>query len=135
MADVSITAANVRPSTDAKVRVVTAGATVTAGQPVYKDTSDSNEWKGCDNDAAASAKCEGIAMTNAADGEGLVILTEGSWTAGGTLTKGTVYFVSGNAGGIAPAADVTSAKYVTPIGVASSTSVMIFKPHVTGVAV
>ena len=45
MAAISITAANVLKSSTGQVSVGTAGATITAGQSVYIDTSDSNKIK------------------------------------------------------------------------------------------
>lgn len=134
MADISITATSFRCGTDATVRLYTAGASLTPGMPVYQNTSDLEVY-GCDNDASASAKCIGIAASYGTDGGGVVVQTAGSCTLGGTLTKGLYYYVSGNAGGVAPVADVTSSKYVTTIGYASSTTVLVIDIKDTQVTV
>jgi hypothetical protein len=53
MADLTITAANVIAGNSAKTETGTAGATVTAGQVVYKDSAD-NKFKLADNDSATA---------------------------------------------------------------------------------
>ncbi len=45
MADLSITAANVLRGSNARVETGIFGATVTAGQVVYRDASDNNKFK------------------------------------------------------------------------------------------
>ncbi len=114
MADISITAANVlRVSGD--FEVVTAGVTVTAGQVVYKDTSD-GKYKLANNNSSAASKAAGIAMGGAADGQLFVIQTSGDITIGGTAAKGEIYMVSGTDGGVAPEADVVGADYMKLLG-------------------
>lgn len=125
MADLSITAANVAPGANARKETVTAGATITAGTPVYKDTADNDEYKASDADAAGTADSDGIALTGSSDGQPLVIQKSGgSINLGATLVVGQVYVVSTTAGGIAPYADLLSGDYVTILGVATSTSLL-----------
>lgn len=135
MSDVTVTAANVKPvgATGNLTRVVY-GATVTQGQPVYSDASDSNEYKPADADASASAVATGIAITPGGDGEYGLIATTGQINIGGTLTQGQVYVVSTNAGGVAPYSDLGSGDYVTILGVASSSSVLDLDINATGIA-
>lgn len=126
MADLTITAANVIAASGATIQHVTAGATITAGMSVYKDTSDSNQYKGCDADAAATADCDGIALNGASDGQPLAVCT-GKGTGAGinlgaTLTVGETYVVSTTVGGIAPIGDLASGDYVTVLGVATTAS-------------
>ena len=68
MADLTITAANVALESGTQA-TGTAGATITQGQPLYKDSTDSNHLKPTDADVAASAACVGIALSAASDGQ------------------------------------------------------------------
>ncbi|MBT8198949.1 MAG: hypothetical protein KJO36_00395 [Acidimicrobiia bacterium] len=122
MADLTITAANVIAASGATTKLVTAGATITAGDAVYEDTSDSNEYKLCDADVAGTADCDGIALTGSSDGQPLVIITKGDLNPGATATLGETYVVSTTAGGIAPISDLGSGDFVTILGVATTTS-------------
>lgn len=137
MADVSVTGASVIPASGSLVQAVTAGATVTAGQVVYKDTSDSNQYKPADSDAAASAVGAGIAITDAEDEQPFVICTQGDLAVGtaGCVSIGTPYVVSSNAGGIAPFADAGSANYITHLGIATLDTTITLRVQSSGVAI
>ena len=135
MADLSITAANVVKGSDASTTRGVAGATITAGQVVYKEAS-SGKFKLADADHATAEvrQPDGIALHGAADGQPLEVLTGGDITIGATVTAGTAYYLSPNAGGIAPLADVLSGDDVVLIGLAKSTTVLraiIYAPGVT----
>jgi hypothetical protein len=120
MSDLSITASAVQPGTGSTIVHGTAGAAVTAGQPVYKDANDSDKWKPADADASeAQAAAEGIAANSAADEQPLAIVKRGPLVTGATTVKGTVYVLSDNAGGICPAADLSSGSYTTILAVAA----------------
>lgn len=134
MADISVTAANVRPYSGATTKQVTAGGTVTAGDLVYKDLTDSNEYKRCANTALASTVVAGIALTNAGDGEPLIIQTAGYVNPGGTVVVGASYVVATNAGKIAPIGDNTSATdYVGAFGWGITSSKILIAITITGV--
>ena len=127
MADLTITASQVQPADlSAHTFEGVAGAAITAGQPLYKDSTDGNALKPADADAAASARCVGIAVAGAADGQPVRYQRTGDVTlgAGAAMTVGTVYVVSATAGGIAPLADLASGDYVSILGVAISASVL-----------
>jgi hypothetical protein len=125
MADLTITAANVVKGAGAVVETGTAGATITAGQVVYRDASDLKyKLADADSTTAAVRSPRGIALNGASDGQPLSIQREGSITIGATLTAGTTYYLSDTPGGIAPLADLTTGDYPTVIGVATSTSVL-----------
>ena len=134
MADISITAANVVKGSNAVVEPGTAGATITAGQVVYKDAAD-GKYKLADADSAtAAAKApRGIALNGASDGQPLSIIRSGDVTIGATLTPGTAYYLSPVAGGIAPLADVASGDDVVLLGLAESASVLAVDIQITGV--
>ena len=55
MADITITAANVVASAGARIEHGTAGATVTAGQIVFLDSTTTGKWQLADADAATAA--------------------------------------------------------------------------------
>lgn len=136
-ADISITAANVVPGVNAKTITKTAGATITAGQVVYEDASDSNKVKLADTDSAnALARVIfGIAATSASAGQPVVIIREDDdLTLGGTVAIGDLLILSGTAGGIAPSTDAATGDYVAFIGVAKSTAKINFKPVHSGAA-
>lgn len=125
MADISITAANVVAAAAATKEMGIAGATITAGQVVYKDAAD-NKYKLADGDHATAAirKPIGIALNGASNGQPLAIVKAGAVTIGATLTAGTAYYLGDDPGGICPLADVASGDDVVLIGVATSTSVL-----------
>lgn len=124
MTDLTITAASVIAGGDAVVEAGKAGATITAGQVVYKEAS-SGKFKLTDtNSGTAEAKAAyGIALNGASDGQYLAVQKSGSITIGATLTAGTAYYASETAGGIQPAADVATESVVF-LGIATSTSVL-----------
>lgn len=134
--DITITAANVIPGSDATYFDRTAGDTITAGQPVYLDSTDS-KLKLADANAAsaAAATVKGIALHGAASGQPLKVQTSGSITIGATVTQGTIYVLSATAGGIAPAADLATGHRVTVIGIATSASALKLQINASGVAV
>jgi hypothetical protein len=136
MADLVITAANVVAGAGAKTLHGIAGATVTAGQVVYRDpTTRKFLLADADSGTAAAREPAGIALNGASLNQPLTIITEGDINLGATLTVGATYYLSGTAGGIAPAADVSTGEFVTVLGVASATNNLDMKMIVSGVAV
>lgn len=136
MSDISITAANVAAGTGAVIERGTAGATITAGQVVYKDASD-GKYKLADSDSATAAvrSPTGVALNGASNGQPLSILKSGPITIGGTVVAGTAYYLSSaNPGGIAPLADIAAGDDPILIGLAASASVInvdVQDPNVT----
>jgi hypothetical protein len=135
MADLTITAANVVAGTGAKSISGTAGATITAGQVVYLDSSD-GEYKlaDCDSATAAVRSPVGIALHGASDGQPLKVHTKGLITIGATMTAALTYYLSQNPGGICPIGDLSTGDYRTIIGIATSTTVLDVQLHESGVA-
>lgn len=123
MVDLSITAASVVPGSNATVEKGTAGATITAGQAVYKDGTTS-KFKLADANGSGTRSVYGIALNGASDGQPLAVVRAGDVTIGATLTAGVAYYLSENAGGIAPIADIGSGDDPIIIGMAKSTSVL-----------
>lgn len=134
MSDVSITAANVLAGANAKKGRGIAGATITAGQTLYEDPSDSFKLKLADSNASSTtAKCVGIALHGASSGQPIEYdIEDDDFTPGGTLSLSAaaddgVYVLSGTAGGIAPIGDLASGMYPVILGVAKSTTKMNLK--------
>jgi hypothetical protein len=134
MADVTVTAADVL-KTDGATGKGTAGATITAGQALYIDSTDSSSLKPADADVEASAVCVGIALHGSADGQPIEYQKTGTIDIGGTVTVGTPYFVSTTAGGIAPIADLLTGDYVTLIGIATAATDIKLNIDASGVTV
>lgn len=135
MADITITAANVVPGSNAVLETGFAGEALTAGKTVYK-SSTTKKWMLADsNSATAEAKtARGIALTGSAANQPVVVHKQGDLTIGATLTLGSAYYLSDTAGGICPVADVGSGENVCLLGIAKSTSVLaveIIAPGVT----
>jgi hypothetical protein len=132
MADLTITAANVKASSDSGTKLVQYGEAVDQGEAVYLKASDGKYWL-ADNGASDTAAAKGIALTpNAADGYGIIQLT-GDMDLGATLTVGTIYVVSATAGKIAPEADIGTTEYVTILGTAKTAALIQLGIKATGV--
>jgi len=135
MADITVTAASVLAASNATLGIGTAGEALTAGQPVYKDASDSNKIKACDaNASAAASACVGIALHTSANNQPIEYATGGDINLGATLTLGQIYITSANAGGIAPVSDLATNWYTTVLGVATTTANLRLSINAGGVA-
>jgi hypothetical protein len=137
MVDLSVTATSVVTVSGGTYVTGTAGTTITAGQTLYIDTSDSNKLKLADSDSATTAvrTCVGIALNGGATGQPIRYQTGGSLNVGATLTVGTVYVLSDTAGGIMPYADLETGDYPFIIGYATTASNLVLALTDTGVAV
>lgn len=135
MADLSITAANVLAQAGAITDVANFGATVTAGQMIYKDTSDGTLKLADNNSATAAARTPlGMALNGGGAGQPCKFIKEGDVAMGAILTAGVAYYLSDTPGGICPVADLASGEYPTVIGIAISTTVLRIKINASGVA-
>ncbi|MGJ5032357.1 hypothetical protein ACQR1I_36350 [Bradyrhizobium sp. HKCCYLS2038] len=138
MADLTITAANVLASGQADKETGTAGATVTAGQPVYKEAA-TGLFKLLDVDSAtAEARVYyGTALHGSLNGQPLTVAkSDPNFTPGASgMTVGARLYGSSTPGGIAPEADITTGKYVVQLGVVTSATTMNLRPFNSGVVV
>lgn len=125
MADLTITATSVVAGNTATIARGTAGAAITAGQVVYLDPT-AGTYKLADTDSATAAvrNAVGIALNGAASGQPVAVCTHGPVTIGATIAAGVAYYLSGNAGGICPVADVAAGDYPLIIGMGASTAVL-----------
>ena len=125
MADLVITAASVSADGAAAIDVGTAGATITAGQSIYKDATDSNKLKLADADTLAASIAAGISLNPASSGQLVRYVKAGTLNLGSGVTPGRVYAVSTTAGGIAAIGDIGIDDYPTVLGVGTSASAIM----------
>jgi len=134
MSDISITAANVIAGANSIREAGIAGATITAGQVVYKDDT-TRKFLLADADGAVALRTPyGIALNGAALNQPLGVLRAGEITIGATVTAGVAYYLSDDPGGICPLADVSGGDYIVQIGLAKSATVIVVDFQITGVA-
>ena len=135
MADLSLNVALVLPVTaGATYKDITAGATITAGQAVYRDSTDSDKAKLADaNVSAAVADVYGIALHAALAGQPLRVQIGGNITIGATTANSVIYVLSATAGGITSDA-IASGSYGTIIGIGVSATVIKLIIITSGVA-
>lgn len=130
MADLVLTVANVVPGATSTKSTGTANDTITQGQSVNKDPTDGKIYRSDNNSAtAARRRVDGISLNAALAGQPVDFLTGGDIVIGATVAVGTIYCLSGTAGGICPAADLVSGMETTVIGVATSaTNLNVLNP-------
>lgn len=130
MADLTITAASVIKGTGAQTATGTAGATITAGQPLYADSADLDfqgiaKLKLADaNVSLALATCVGVSLHAALAGQPLTYQFAGILAIGATVALDMPYAVSTTAGLICPVGDLTTGNWLSVIGRATSTTAL-----------
>lgn len=138
MAVLSVTAANVVPSTDATKQTAQFGEAVTQGQLVYRSTADNKWYKlQCDGTAlqAGEGTTTGIALSACSANQWGSVQTGGSITIGATVVAGTVYYANDTAGSIGEFSDLGSTDRIFIVGYGTSTTVIKLLLISTGVAV
>ncbi len=135
MAELTITAASVL-QTNGNTQEGIAGATITAGQPVYLDSS-TNTYKlaQCDGSTPwADAVVVGISLHAALAGQPLKIQTSGTLAIGATVGVGLIYVLGTTAGLIMPSADLVSTNRLVILGFAPSATTLTLCINNTGIA-
>lgn len=129
MADISITAASVAASANAKKKRGIAGATITAGQPLYENGADAGKLYLADANASAqTAVVVGLALHGALAGQPIeYVYEDDDYTPGATLSLSVaadsgVYVLSATAGGIGVMDDLAAGMYPVVLFVAKSTT-------------
>lgn len=128
MANYTLTAASVKHSTSAGFTTYTAGETMTAGQPLYADSTaldDTGKPKAKLADANASASTAlviGVSANGASDGQPVrVVSSDPDFTHGlATVTAGDIIIVSATAGALAPSSDMATGMYPSIVMIATS---------------
>ena len=141
MADLVITAsALLLPADNYTKQQGIAGATITAGQTIYLNTT-TVKWHLAQCDGTAAEACSGglaVALNNASANQPLAYIQTGNLDFGAIITAGTFYVLSDISGGIQPVSDfITSTWLLSPIGYGTSTTTMALltsKIGATGVA-
>ncbi len=134
MVDLTITVASVAQGSGANIEHGTAGATITAGQTVYKAAATGLFQLADNNSGTPEAQITyGIALHGSLSGQPLTVQKGGPITIGATMVAGTAYYQSTNAGGICPVADVVTTDRVVNLGFATSTTVLNLRITDTGV--
>jgi hypothetical protein len=135
MADLTITAASVVAGDNAVKETKLAGATITAGQPLYVDAASGKFLLADSDSATALAKtATHIALNGGALNQPITGMKSGDVTIGATLTAGATYFLSNTAGGICPDEDVGAGENVCQIGIAKTTAVLSVRIVAPGVS-
>lgn len=135
MSDLSVTASAVLAGSGAQIEHGTAGASITAGQVVYFDsTTNTFKLADCDSATAAVRAPYGIALHAAYSGQPLAVAKSGPVTFNAIFTAGLAYYLSATAGGIAPVADLSTGAYPSVLGMAISTTVLDIDIQSSGVA-
>ena len=140
MANIAVTAANVVAGSGSTQAGGIAGATITAGETVYKSTTDSKLYLAdCDTTAYGSnsevENVYGVALNGASSGQPMDVVRTGTYTMGGTVVVGTVYVQSATAGKIAPWGDLVSTDRVVILGVGATASTLKLIVTTVGVAI
>lgn len=122
MADIAITPANVIAGSDVVKETGIAGASILAGQVVYKEAA-TGQFKLTDTDSATveAKSAYGIALNPALTGQPLTVATSGAVAIGGTLVAGVAYYASNTPGGVCPVADLAT-EHVVFLGLSSTTT-------------
>jgi hypothetical protein len=124
-ANLSITAAEVLPTSSTESTQGISGAVIAAGDVVWYDSSTTT-WKLFDgNDTTANTGTPRIALTSAlVAGQPITVATGQDMTIGATAaaSTGVIYVASTTAGKMCPAADLATGNRVTVIGVGKATA-------------
>lgn len=131
MADLTITVASVLKVSGNNGNGV-AGATITAGQPLYKNADGKYYPADCVT-SQATAVVVGIALHGSLAGQPIAFLKNGGVLAiGATIVAGTQYVLS-ETGKIAPAADLASLDKISYVGVALTAANLQIDINNTGI--
>lgn len=125
----------VRPTANTKFILCMYGATIAAGESVYRDATDSDKAKLADsNVSAAAASVRGIAMTPGVSGGYGQVATEGSIIlVGTTMAVGSTYYVGQTAGSLVPDSDLATNDWVSRVGTAASATQLDLSIKATGI--
>lgn len=132
-ADYTVTAASVVASSDATTSRGTAGATITAGMSLAKNSGGA--LVGFDaNGTAPLYTFVGIALNGGASGQPIFYATaDPSFTPGFTIAAGAIVVGSATAGLLCPAADLATGHYLTVLGVGIGSNKIKLSPLAAGV--
>ena len=132
---VVITATSVIASAKAQISEATAGDTITQGNLLYLD-ANSRAVRADADASAASAEVVGMALSSSVSGAKVRYVTyDPELTPGGTLVVGEIYAASSTPGGFTTISTPITGNYTSVIGIATSTTKMLFNPMSSGAQV
>ncbi len=134
MASISLAGAQLKDGSSAQTPVVVGTTNRSAGEVVFKDTSQDGKLNAADNSTPLNAKAEGILLGEADAGSLGVFAGNGATIIVAGLTQGTAYYVSSTAGDIEPEADIQTGEFITLLGVATSATELKLTIVQTGIA-
>lgn len=120
MAQLSITAANVQPDTDAVTENVVLGENLTAGKVVYKKSTENYRVRlAFPQLPMYASEVAGVMLSSGGEGQPGVIQVGGTIIVGSVVTVGRIYVLSPlvPAGGFSPISDLSGNDYVTLLGI------------------
>jgi len=122
----------VRPTSNTGSELVPYGATISAGQTLYRDATDGLYKLADCNDTTATAEIRGVAITPGVSGGYGYIAKSGSIIlVGTTMAVGTTYYVGQTAGSIDPT--LTTSDKTSRVGDAATTTQMDLAIKATGI--
>jgi hypothetical protein len=133
---VAITPANVKWLSGTPASVGIAGATITAGQVLYLNPTTSQYGLAKAGSAAPICLAQYLALTGGTVGQAIMVAGPGAVIAlGGTCIVGIPFYMSNNnAGGIAPASDITTGwGFSTILGFGVTTANFLIQPTPSGI--
>lgn len=125
MAAISITASAVLPSANAIIKSGIAGATITQGQALYSDSTDSYKLKLTTTATLAAATCVGLALNAASSGQKVdYVVSDPALVIGSTQLSGDdVWLFDATPGALTiTQADLESGDYKVHLGTYTSTT-------------
>ena len=134
MAALVLTESDVLPNADTAniTRTVLAGATITAGQPVYKDSA--LKYHPARSGTAEASSVEGISLNGAALNQPFEIIVGGVIDFNAVVSVGEPYYSGTGAGSIVPDADLGTGDYVTFLGIGKTTTQLLLHIRPTGIS-
>ena len=136
MADINITAANVRASSSASkpTGTIATGVTVTQGQALYR-LADGTIGLADSNGTSPANAFLGFALTAGSPAQPIVYTSsDTAYVCGGTVVSGAAVYLSNTPGGITTTyADIASGSTVIVIGVVNTDLTITINPTVGGV--
>lgn len=135
MADITITAANVKKGAGAVIVHGILADAVTAGQALYRLADGTYGLADSNGGSALHKRPAGIALNGGSAGQPVAIQTAGRIHIGGTVTPGEIYVLSGTAGGVAPEGDLASGMDVAILGVGYDADEIALNINASGIAV
>ncbi len=133
MADLSITAADVVAGANAQIGRGTAGATIAAGELIYRHATNKTLLLADANSASSTVTVEGMALHAATANQPVAWVADGDVTVGNILTVAATYILSANAGKVCPVADLASGSWLSLVGFGKSATVLTIKRVNSGV--